>query len=433
MLVPHDSDLLWLVVLTFAFAFFLAFGVGANDVANSFGTSVGSKVLTLKQACILATIFEILGSVLMGYQVSGTVRKGVIEIDYYDGREKLLMIGYLSALVGSSSWNIIATYFKLPISGTHSIIGAIVGFHMIVSGFSFINYAKLGSIVVSWFLSPALSGIMSVILLVLIHKFIINHDNVLERGLTSLPLFYSLTVALNVISIITSGPESLHLNNDWYVYFCEIKIHLMMCWLILIFYRFVSLGAATAIGVLVALVVCFYVVPRTRRIILARVERAKARGEYNIDTSSTTNLDDLSASRLDESDVEHGLLKFDKIKDRSEPNNNNPLILKEMDRRSKRNSKEFKEINLKDGENMKLTSPTHLTVMRSGASQSSIDSTKSNQLKSSQKSLRSSDEISFSDQVPIKDDKLEVAYLFKYLQIMTACFASFAHGGNDVR
>lgn len=214
-MLPEDPSLIWLLVLTFLFAFFLAFGVGANDVANSFGTSVGSKVLTLKQACILATIFEILGSVLMGYQVSGTVRKGVIDVGYYEGREKLLMIGYLSALVGSSIWNIIATYFNLPISGTHSIIGAIVGFHVIDSGFAHINYGKLGSIVISWFLSPALSGLMSVVLFLIIHKLIINHDNVLERGLTSLPFFYGSTVFVNVISITTSGPDNLHLNNDW--------------------------------------------------------------------------------------------------------------------------------------------------------------------------------------------------------------------------
>lgn len=215
MIPPEDPTLIWLLVLTFVFAFFLAFGVGANDVANSFGTSVGSKVLTLRQACILATIFEILGSVLMGYQVSGTVRKGVIEVGFYDGREKLLIIGYLAALIGSSSWNIIATYYTLPISGTHSIIGAIFGFHLVNSGFSHINYGKLGSIVVSWFLSPALSGVMSVIILFIITKFIIDHDNVLERGLASLPLFYGVTFFLNVVSIITSGPSSLYLNNDW--------------------------------------------------------------------------------------------------------------------------------------------------------------------------------------------------------------------------
>lgn len=136
---PADPDLIWLLVVTFVFAFFLAFGVGANDVSNSFGTSVGSKVLTIKQACILATIFEILGAVLMGYQVSSTVRKGVMDINFYEGKEKLLILGYLSALIGSSIWQIIATFYNLPISGTHSILGMCV----------FIKFSKSFSLILS--------------------------------------------------------------------------------------------------------------------------------------------------------------------------------------------------------------------------------------------------------------------------------------------
>lgn len=97
---PYDPDVLWILILSFIIAFILAFGVGANDVANSFGTSVGSRVLTLRAACILATIFEILGAVLLGYKVSNTVRNDIANIDSFLGSEKELMLGFLSSLIG---------------------------------------------------------------------------------------------------------------------------------------------------------------------------------------------------------------------------------------------------------------------------------------------------------------------------------------------
>ena len=146
MIEPESSEVLWILILGFIFGFFLAFGVGANDVANSFGTSVGSKVLTLRQACILATIFEILGAVLMGYKVSDTVRKGIFDVSMYSEFEKELMLGYLAALIGSAIWNIVATFFRWPISGTHSIIGAVVGFSLVSRGFGSIKWAVLGKI-----------------------------------------------------------------------------------------------------------------------------------------------------------------------------------------------------------------------------------------------------------------------------------------------
>ncbi|KAG8185409.1 hypothetical protein JTE90_018629 [Oedothorax gibbosus] len=146
MLEAFSNSVVWIVVLAFLIAFFLAFGVGANDVANSFGTSVGSKVLTLRQACILATIFEILGAILMGFKVSDTVRKDIYDLEMYNDEEKLLMMGNLAALVGSSVWNMVATLLRLPISGTHSIVGAVLGFTFVAKGFRGIHWKTLGFI-----------------------------------------------------------------------------------------------------------------------------------------------------------------------------------------------------------------------------------------------------------------------------------------------
>jgi sodium-dependent phosphate transporter len=219
MIPPIDPTILFVIIPTFVVAFFLAFGVGANDVANSFGTSVGSGVLTLRQACILATIFEVLGAVLIGYQVSDTVRKGVFDVADYYGEERLLMYGYLSALIGGAVWNLIATFLKLPISGTHSIIGAVLGFHVVCKGMTGIKWTKLSQIVLSWFVSPLTSGLVSVFIFMIIHRFIISREKSLQRGLIALPFFYGFTVFINAISIVADGPKELMLNNlSWYVF-----------------------------------------------------------------------------------------------------------------------------------------------------------------------------------------------------------------------
>lgn len=139
-----DSENLWIVIVGFCVSFALAFGVGANDVANSFGTSVGSGVLTFKQACILATICETSGSVLLGYHVSDTIRKGIIDVNDFKNTEEELMLGMLAALFGSALWMFIATFLKLPVSTTHSIVGSTVGFVLVSQGPQGIKFKVLG-------------------------------------------------------------------------------------------------------------------------------------------------------------------------------------------------------------------------------------------------------------------------------------------------
>lgn len=144
MLDPYSTYILWIVVVSFIIAFVLAFGIGANDVANSFGTSVGSGVLTIKQACWLATFCEIAGSVFIGYKVSNTMRKGILEVSLYDNSEVELMLGCLSSLASSALWLLVATFLKLPISGTHSIVGSTIGFSLVARGTQGLHWATLG-------------------------------------------------------------------------------------------------------------------------------------------------------------------------------------------------------------------------------------------------------------------------------------------------
>ncbi|VVC92511.1 sodium-dependent phosphate transporter 1-B [Leptidea sinapis] len=207
---PYSADLLWLVVCGFVVAFVLAFGIGANDVANSFGTSVGSKVLTLTQACVLATIFEIAGAVLIGYKVSDTMRKGILDVSLYaDGGERLLAAGCLAALVAGAAWLILATALRLPVSGTHSVVGATVGFTLTAKGPVGVRWSTLGAIVLSWFISPVMSGAVSALLFWVVRKFILRAPQPLSAGLHALPFFYGATVAVNVLSVVHDGPKLL--------------------------------------------------------------------------------------------------------------------------------------------------------------------------------------------------------------------------------
>ena len=116
------------VVISFCIAFFLACAIGANDVANSFGTTVGAKTISIRTACILATLFETGGAVLIGARVGETIRKELFEIDVFKDDRTVLMVGMLSAMIGSACWQSFATFIKMPVSGTHAIVGALIGF-----------------------------------------------------------------------------------------------------------------------------------------------------------------------------------------------------------------------------------------------------------------------------------------------------------------
>lgn len=235
---------LWMLILGFIIAFVLAFSVGANDVANSFGTAVGSGVVTLKQACILASIFETVGSVLLGAKVSETIRKGLIDVDMYKPNPKLLMAGSVSAMFGSAVWQLVASFLKLPISGTHCIVGATIGFSLVAKGQDGVKWSELVKIVLSWFVSPLLSGIMSGILFFLVRAFILRKADPVPNGLRALPVFYACTIGINLFSIMYTGAPLLGFD----------KLPLWGTILI-------SVGCA----VLCALIVWFFVCPRMKR------------------------------------------------------------------------------------------------------------------------------------------------------------------------
>ena len=154
------------LILAAVFGLFMAWGIGANDVANAMGTSVGSRALSLRQAIIIAAIFEFLGAVLAGGQVTATIRKGIFDPGLLAGSPELLVFGMLASLLAAAVWLVVASHFGWPVSTTHSIVGAIVGFTMVGIGFAAVQWAKVGSIVASWVVSPVLAGTLAFALLI---------------------------------------------------------------------------------------------------------------------------------------------------------------------------------------------------------------------------------------------------------------------------
>ncbi len=132
------------------FGLFMAWGIGANDVANAMATSVGSKALTIKQAILVAAVFEFLGAVLAGGAVTSTIRKGIVDTDGLEGSPELLIYGMLSALLAAGTWLLVASRRGWPVSTTHSIVGAIVGFAAVGIGVEAVHWNEVGSIVMSW-------------------------------------------------------------------------------------------------------------------------------------------------------------------------------------------------------------------------------------------------------------------------------------------
>lgn len=157
--------------------FFSAYGVGANDVANAMGTSVGSKVLTVKQAILIAAVFEFLGAFLAGGGVTETIRKGVIDPELFNGIEDIFIYGMISALFASGVWLLIASMRGWPVSTTHTIVGAIVGFGIYTLGIDKINWIEVGKIGASWITSPLSSALVAGIFYYICKEFLIKKQS----------------------------------------------------------------------------------------------------------------------------------------------------------------------------------------------------------------------------------------------------------------
>lgn len=178
-----------LLILGCLFAFFMAWGIGANDVANAMGTSVGSGALTIRQAIIIAVIFEFAGAYLAGGEVTATIRKGILDPALISDQPDLLVFGMMASLLAAGTWLLVASMKGWPVSTTHSIVGALVGFAAVGISMDAVNWAKIGTIVASWVVSPVLAGTISFILFMSVQKLILDTKNPFQNARKFVPIY----------------------------------------------------------------------------------------------------------------------------------------------------------------------------------------------------------------------------------------------------
>lgn len=214
---------IWIVIAGGVTSFIASMGIGSNDAANAFATSVGSKALTLRQAAGLAVVFETAGAILMGSHVTDTIRKGIADYACFESNPEILMYGCLWVMVSVSSWLFLASYLEMPVSTTHSCVGGMIGMTIALTGSDCVIWYKsvdtfpyiggVGGIVMSWFISPIFSGVLSSIIYGLTRTLVLRKPYNSLRLIYSYPVLVGFTLLINSFFIIYKGAKGLGLDD----------------------------------------------------------------------------------------------------------------------------------------------------------------------------------------------------------------------------
>ena len=243
------SQWIILLILALIFGLYMAWNIGANDVANAMGTSVGSGALTLKRAVILAAIMEFCGAFLLGPHVSETVSKGIVDPKLFTGEPMLLALGMLGALLAAGVWLQLATYCGWPVSPTHSIVGAVVGFGVVYGGLEAVDWGQMGSIVLSWVISPLMSGFIAFVIFRLVLTHIFYKPDPVGAAKKATPYIVFAVIVTMMLVLAFKGLKPFWKYPFWEEQFgLKIKSHLDL------FPLTISLSAAVVAGILGSLI-----------------------------------------------------------------------------------------------------------------------------------------------------------------------------------
>ena len=216
-------DYLWIVIAGGITSFTAAMGIGSNDVANAFASSIGSRALTVKSAVVIASIFECAGAILMGSHVTKTIRKGIADYECFEDSPEIFIYGCFSVLISVTLWLFLASYFEMPVSTTHSCVGGMIGMTMLAGGMDCVIWYKqtdsfpyvggVSGIVLSWFLSPIFSAIVAGSIFFITRLTVLRRENSFDKSYVLLPVLVGMTLLLNSFFIIYKGGKGIGLDD----------------------------------------------------------------------------------------------------------------------------------------------------------------------------------------------------------------------------
>jgi len=235
-----------IVLFAAVLGLYMAWNIGANDVANSMADAVGSRAISLRNAVIAAGICEFAGAVLVGAQVTETIRKGIVDpavlatlpgITPHDAAV-ILVIGMSAVLLSAAFWLNFSTCFGMPVSTTHAIVGAVAGFGLVAAGWQAVSWSKMGQIVSSWFISPVAGGIFSYIMFIYISKAILGSEKPARAAIRHMPFIAFVLVALVLLATVYKGLTHVIHSLDWLYGNRAVWLSLALALVAAIAYRF---------------------------------------------------------------------------------------------------------------------------------------------------------------------------------------------------
>jgi len=381
------TEYLWIAVLGGIVGFMYGFLIGANDVANAFASSVSAKSVTLKQAVMIASVCEFGGAYLLGASVTNTVRSKVFDVDLYTQEPEVLMFGMFTSLFSANVWLFLATYFGMPVSTTHDVVGCILGFTIAAKGWSSVNWDVVVKIIISWFASPLVAGTIAAIFFGSVKHFVMRSEKPYERAYYTFPIVLTIGIGVDLFYVLIKGASSYKLDEK-----------LNMAWVV---------PMCFAIGAFCGVLWIFVFGPCAKRrieaLMAAKSAEKDAVAEKKIDVEAASS----AAAEIEEED-------FDSFQKFIGGEASAPV------------AKPKKDVVMAQA----VVSPEPAsTEVSSSWFKKFKDSTVDQDLhaQSMHESTRAQE---IWDQEEQFDESAE--HLFNYIQLFTACLNSFAHGANDV-